>query len=71
MSKNEQTRFFVSQLYFPVILPPWIWKVSVTIVGYTGLGKKFKKYSGEIKSLGVHGNMGGCILEFNSEGLGW
>ena len=47
------------------------WKVSVIIVVYTGLRKKFKKYSGEIKSLGVHRNMRGCILEFNSEGLGW
>ena len=33
--------------------------------------EKFKKYSREINSLGVHRNMRGCILEVNSKGLGW
>ena len=33
--------------------------------------EKFKKYSGEVNLLGVHRNMRGCILEVNSEGLGW
>ena len=33
--------------------------------------KKFKKYSGEINPLGDHRNMRRCILEVNSEGLGW
>ena len=33
--------------------------------------KKINKYSGEINPLGVHRNMRGCILEVNSEGLGW
>ena len=58
-------------MYFPVILPPWIWNISVTMVGYTGLRKEFNKYSGEINPLGVHRNMRGYILDVNSEGLGW
>ena len=33
--------------------------------------KKFKKYPGEINPLGVHRNMKECILQVNSEGLGW
>ena len=38
------------------------------MVGYTGLRKNSKKYSGEIHLSGVHKNMRGCILEVNSEG---
>ena len=41
------------------------------MVEYTVLGKKFKKDSGDINPLQVHGNMGVCILEINCEGLGW
>ena len=33
--------------------------------------KKFKKDSGEINPLWVHGNMRGCILEVYCEKLGW
>ena len=33
--------------------------------------KKFNKCSGEINSLGLHEDMRGCLLEVNSEGLGW
>ena len=33
--------------------------------------KKIKKYSGEINPLGIHRNIRGCVLEVNSEGLGW
>ena len=33
--------------------------------------KKFKKYFGEINPLEVSRNIRGCILEINSEGLGW
>ena len=36
-----------------------------------GFEKKFKKYSGKINPLGVLSNMSGCIIEVNSEGLGW
>ena len=32
--------------------------------------KKFKKYSEEIKPLGVHRNIRVCILQINSEGIG-
>ena len=40
------------------------------MVEYTGFGKKFKD-SEEINPLKVHGNMKGCILEINREGLRW
>ena len=71
ISKNEKIQLFDSQMHFPVILTPWIWNFSATMVWNTGL-KKFKKHSGEnINPLGVHRNMRGCILEVNSEGLGW
>ena len=53
-SKNEQIHFFDSQMHFLVILTPWIWNLSATMVHYTGFR-----------------NMRGCILEVNSEGLGW
>ena len=33
--------------------------------------KKFKKYSGKTDPLGVYRNIGGCMLEVNSVGLGW
>ena len=37
------------------------------MVQYTGL-RKNSKYSGENdKTLGVHGNMRGCVLEVNSD----
>ena len=69
---SKQVQFFGSQVYFPVTLTPWVWNVFATMVGYTGLiEKKIKKYSGEINPLGVHRNIRGCILELNSEGLGW
>ena len=33
--------------------------------------KKIEEDSGKINPLKVHRNMTGCILEVNSEGLGW
>ena len=36
LSKNDQT---YSQMYLPVILTPWIWNFSATMVEHTGLGK--------------------------------
>ena len=33
--------------------------------------KKFKKYPREISLLRIHRNIRGCIIEVNSEGLGW
>ena len=63
ISKNEQIQLFDSQMHFPVILTPWIWNFSATMVRNSGL-KKFKKHSWEnINPLGVHWNMRGCILE--------
>ena len=37
--KNEHIQFFDSQMHFPVILLPWIWILSATMVQYTGLRK--------------------------------
>ena len=53
MSIFEHIHFFDS-MYFPVILTQRISNFSATIVGYTGLRKKFKQYSGEISPLEVH-----------------
>ena len=39
MSENKQIKFFDSQMYFPLILTPWIWNFSATMVEYTGLSK--------------------------------
>ena len=33
--------------------------------------KKFNKYYGEIKLIGVHRNIRVCILKIDSDGLGW
>ena len=63
ISKNAQIQLFDSYMHFPVILTPWIWNFSTTMVRNSGL-KKFKKHSWEnINPLGVHWNMRGCILE--------
>ena len=32
ISKNEQIQLFDSQMHFPVILTPWIWNFSATMV---------------------------------------
>ena len=37
LSINEQIQIFDSQMHFPVILTPWIWNISATMVRYTGL----------------------------------
>ena len=57
MSKNQQIQFFDSQMYFPVILTPWIWNIFFKHGRIYKLEKKINKYSGEINTLGVHRNM--------------
>ena len=56
------------QMYLPVILTP---KVFPKHDGISRFEKRFKRYYGDINPLGVHRNMRGCILEVNSERLGW
>ena len=73
ISKNKQTQFFDSQIYFPVILTPWILNIFFFFFNLAGIykfEKKMKKYSGDINPLGIHRNIRGSILEVNSEGLG-
>ena len=67
MSKNEQIQFFVSQMFFPVILTSWIWNLSAAMVGYTGL-RKNSRNSREINPLRVYRNVRVCIRKVNSEG---
>ena len=71
MCKNEQIQFFDSQMYFSVILTPWIWNIFFNHGGIYKFEEKIKKYSGEINLLRVHRNIRGCIFEVNSKGLGW
>ena len=71
ISKNKQTQFFDSQIYFPVILTPWILNIFFfNLAGIYKFEKKMKKYSGDINLLGIQRNIRGSILEVNSEGLG-
>ena len=57
MSKNEEVSFLTHKY----ILAPEIRNVSLTVVVYTGLGKKVKKHSGEINPLIAH--LGVTVLE--------
>ena len=60
------SRFFESQMHFPVIQRPRIWKFSKTIVGYIGLAENSANVLRRDKALRSL-----CIIEVNPEGLGW
>ena len=70
MIKNEQIQFFDSQMYCNNLNTITL-KLFHNHGGIYRFRKKFKKDSGEINPLGVHGNMRRCILQINYEGLGW
>ena len=62
----------LGKTYFPVILTILNWNFSAAYyVGPYKLEKNVKKYSREINPSGVDRNMRKCVLEVNSDGLGW
>ena len=52
ISKNAQIQLFDSYMHFPVILTPWIWNFSTTMVQNIGL-KKSKNHYGEKESIKI------------------
>ena len=72
MSKNEKVQFFDSQIYLFVNN---LNTINLKLFRNHGriykFEKKFKKYFGEINALVVHRNLRGCILEVDTEEIGW
>ena len=71
MSKNEEIQFFGSQIYFPVIR---LYHKSKSFCKHGGIcrfDKKIQEIFVREKTLRAHRNMRGCILEVDSEGIGW